>query len=150
VSFSDTICPACADRVRIEQLWGTSPPPPVWPGAPQTALIFVGVPFVTILILLATPLHDPGPPTPRPRPAATIAEESAGSLRIVRAESATAALPHAVVRHPRAARDGVPAVIYETRRPRHDPGADSRRTVTSGSAPALMARTSASVAPQSP
>jgi hypothetical protein len=150
VSFSDTICPSCADRVRIERLWGTSPPPPVWPGAPQTALIFVGLPLVTILILLATPLHDPGPLTPRPDAAAAIAEELAGSPRIARVESAAAALPHAVVRRPRAEGAGVPAPIYETRRPRDHPQADSRRTVTSGAAPAVMARTSASVAPQSP
>jgi hypothetical protein len=148
VSFSDTICPSCADRVRIERLWGTSPPPPVWPGSPQTALIFVGLPLLTILVLLATPLHEPGPPPPRPDPAAVIAE--ALPPRGALAETATAALPHAVIRRDRADRDHVPAVIHDTRRPRYRPAAESRRPVASASAPVVMARTGASVAPQSP
>ena len=142
MSFSDTICPSCAERVRIERLWGIAPPPPVWPGSPQTALIFVGLPLVTILVLLATPLHDPEVP-PRPEPTAVLAAE-------VAVLPATAALPHAVVRRQRVAADAIPAVIYETRRPRERARPEPSRTVVRGPRPVVVARSSVPVAPQSP
>ena len=62
--FTDTICRSCAERVRIEGLWGSAPPEPVWPGSAQTAAIFVGLPLLIALVLMAAPLHDPGPPPP--------------------------------------------------------------------------------------
>lgn len=140
VAFSDTICPSCADRVRIEGLWGASPPPPVWPGSPQTALIFVGLPLLTALVLLATPLHDAAPPTQREEaatpaggdllaPEPGVAERAAGAVE----------LPRAFVTRQRTAAGRVPAVIYETRRtvdrPHENMGAGE-----SGSAPAVAAR----------
>jgi hypothetical protein len=149
VSFSDTICPSCAERVRIERLWGIAPPPPVWPGSPQTALIFVGLPLVTILVLLATPLHDSEVP-PRPEPTAVLAAEVAVLPRVALAETATAALPHAVVRRQRVAADAIPAVIYETRRPRERARPEPSRTVVRGPRPVVVARSSVPVAPQSP
>ena len=65
VAFSDTICRSCAARVRIEGLWASSPPKPVWPGSAQTALLFVGLPLLWALVLMAAPLHDAGPPPAR-------------------------------------------------------------------------------------
>lgn len=144
MSFSDTICPSCAQRVRIERLWGIAPPAPVWPGSPQTALIFVGLPLVTILVLLATPLHDPEMP---PRPEA-IAADVALPPRVALAETATAASPRAVVRRQPADTGAIPAVIYETRRPRPQP--ETSRAVASTPRPVVVARSIVSVAPQSP
>ena len=154
VSFSDTICPSCAERVRIERLWGIAPPPPVWPGSPQTALIFVGLPLVTILVLLATPLHDPEAPPP---PA--IAHEVAMLPRVALAEPPTAALPQTIVRRQRRDTDAIPAVIHETRQPRHRPQPETSRAavvsrprpaVVSNPRPVVVARSNVSVAPQSP
>jgi hypothetical protein len=145
VSFSDTICPSCAQRVRIERLWGIPPPPPVWPGSPQTALIFVGLPLITILVLLATPLHDPEAPPP-----AAIARDVAILPRVAVAERPSAALPQPVVRRQRVHTDAGPAVIYERRRPRHRPPPETSRAVVSSPGPVVVARSSASVAPQSP
>src|SRR5919198_759525 len=131
VSFSDSICPSCADRVRVEGLWG-SPPPPVWPGSPQTALIFVGLPLLCALVLLATPLHDPGPPPPRQEAAVTArSDSSALEPRVVERETAPARISRPVV--PRERADAaVPAVIYETRRIVHRSRDDTRPAAASG------------------
>lgn len=138
VSFSDTICPSCAERVRIERLWGISPPTPVWPGSPQTALIFVGLPLLTALVLLATPLHDAAPPPPgEDGPARLSVEAPATEPRLVPAEVGTAAMPRAVARR-QPVSDPVPAVIYETRRLR--PRAPvALRPAVSEAAPAVVA-----------
>ena len=120
IAFSDTICRSCAARVRIEGLWGSSPPTPVWPGSPQTALIFVGLPLLTVLVLLATPLHDPGPPPREEAAAASPASDGpAPEPRVAAAESSQTAEPKAVARRQPAERAGIPAVIYEGRRTRH-------------------------------
>jgi hypothetical protein len=136
VAFSDSICPSCADRVRNEGLWG-SPPPPVWPGSPQTALIFVGLPLLTALVLLATPLHDAAPPTPREEAAAPLSLP-APEPRVAKPETGGAAMPRAVAKRQPVDDRGVPAVIYETRRTRHRAWEDAS-TAVSGSAPAVMA-----------
>ncbi len=138
VSFSDTICPSCAERVRIERLWGTSPPTPVWPGSPQTALVFVGLPLLTALVLLATPLHDAAPPPAGEEAFPRLSvEASATEPRLARDEVGTAAMPRTVARR-QPGSDDVPAVIYETRRWR----ARAPVTVTPAerrSAPAVVA-----------
>lgn len=114
VAFSDTICRSCADRVRIEGLWGSAPPPPVWPGSAQTALLFVGLPLLTALVLLASPLHDAPPPVTRQEAAAPVSASAAEPL-VAAPEPRPAAMPRAVAR--RAARESAaPAVIYEVRR----------------------------------
>jgi hypothetical protein len=119
IAFSDTICRSCAARVRIEGLWGSSPPTPVWPGSPQTALIFVGLPLLTILVLLATPLHDPGPPPREETAAASPAtDRPAPEPRAAAAGSGLAAAPKAVARRQPVERARIPAVIYEGRRTR--------------------------------
>jgi hypothetical protein len=135
VAFSDTVCPSCADRVRIEGLWG-SPPPPVWPGSPQTALIFVGLPLLIALVLLATPLHDAAPP-PSEEAAAPL-NPPAPEPRVAERETGATAMPRAVAKPQGAADTDVPAVIYETRRTRHR-ARDNARTAVGGSAPAVMA-----------
>ena len=133
MSFSDTMCPSCAERVRIERLWGTSPPTPVWP-----ALIFVGLPLLTALVLLATPLHDAAPPPAGvDAPPRRSVEAPATEPRLAQTEVGTAAMPRALARR-QPVSDDVPAVIYETgrRRPR------APVTVTPsvrGSAPAVVA-----------
>lgn len=139
VAFSDTICRSCADRVRIEGLWGSSPPPPVWPGSAQTALIFVGLPLFTALVLLATPLHDPGPP-PREEAAAA---SPAGDLPapepgIAARDAGASAMPRAVSKRRSVDDRAVPAVIYETRRTRHRVPENAGTGVRS-SAPAVVA-----------
>jgi len=115
VSFSDSICPSCADRVRIEGLWG-SPPPPVWPGSPQTALIFVGLPLLTALVLLAAPLHDAAPLPPREETIAVTGRDmTQPEPRLADQRPVVAAMPRAAMRRsPK--ENAVPAVIYETRR----------------------------------
>lgn len=129
VSFSDTICRSCADRVRIEGLWGTSPPAPVWPGAPQTALIFVGLPLVTALVLLATPLDDAAPPphhAARPVGGYLAATETS----VQSGEIAAAAMPNVVAPGAAARDEDPPPVIYETRRrlrPVRARGSDAER-----------------------
>jgi hypothetical protein len=155
VSFSDSICPSCADRVRIEGLWG-SPPPPVWPGSAQTALIFVGLPLLTALVLLATPLHDPGsPPPPREEVAVPLgSERPAHEPRIAERPLDAAAMPRTAAGRKPTADDSVPPVIYETRRTVH-----RRLERASGSEPITLAAvasrperrvTATSLAPQSP
>ena len=150
VSFSDSICPSCAGRVRIEGLWG-SPPPPVWPGSAQTALLFVGLPLLTALVLLATPLYDPGPPTPVPsREEVVVALEPAAPEPAVTA----AAMPRTVARRQPAADQPVPAVIWETRRTIHRPrqyaGAAAAAPVTLAGTPPESRAVPAALAPQSP
>jgi len=138
VSFSDTICPSCAERVRIEQLWGISPPTPVWPGSPQTALIFVGLPLLTALVLLATPLHDAAPPPAGEDASPRLSVEApAPEPRVAQPEVGTAALPRAVARR-QPVSDPVPAVIYETRRLRPRAPVTVRPAVRE-SAPAVVA-----------
>ena len=120
--FSDTICRSCAERVRIEGLWGSAPPTPVWPGSAQTAALFVGLPLLIGLVLMAAPLHDPGPPPAlQPSPAAMVVERPAESVAVSEAGPAPSApAPRAAVSRPRrpSALEPVPAVIYETRRER--------------------------------
>jgi hypothetical protein len=157
VSFTDSICPSCADRVRIEGLWG-SPPPPVWPGSPQTALIFVGLPLLTALVLLATPLHDPGPAAPREELAVALrAEVPTPALRLAEREIGGAAMPRAVARRQRTTDDRVPAVIYETRRTIHRSrgargaeGGSEPITLTAATTRAGSRPTPASLGTQSP
>jgi hypothetical protein len=137
VSFSDTICPSCAARVRNEGLWGTSPPTPVWPGSPQTALIFVGLPLLTAIVLLATPLHDAAPPRAgEETPPLLSVEAPATGPRLAQAEVGTAAMPRTVARR-QPVSDDVPAVIYETRRWRRAPV--PVRPAQSGAVPAVVA-----------
>lgn len=139
IAFSDTICPSCAERVRIEGLWGSAPPTPVWPGAPQTALIFVGLPLLTALVLLATPLHDAGPPPPREEVAAPLGNDVLTlAPGIADSGTATAAMPHAVARRAPTRDDGVPAVIYETRGIIHQPR-EHARPAAGAAAPATTA-----------
>jgi len=117
VTFTDTICRSCAGRVRIEGLWGSSPPTPVWPGSAQTAALFVGLPLLTALVLMAAPLHDPGPPPALEAPAAAVAEPVTDSTALADpAPSFTTR--HAIASRPSrdAMLEPVPAVIYETRR----------------------------------
>ena len=156
IELSDSICPSCADRVRIEGLWG-SPPPPVWPGSPQTALIFVGLPLLTALVLLATPLHDATiPPMPRPELATAFVGDLPGQeLRLVEV-TRESALPGAVIRRQRI--DRVPPVIYEVRRTVYRSREHASAAATPEAAarkPAVAARTEARATvaafiPQSP
>ena len=89
----------------------------MWPGSPQTALIFVGLPLLTALVLLATPLHDSAPPVPGDEVTAPLVGEPPPSEpRVAAQASAPAALPRVVARRPPTADARVPAVIYETRR----------------------------------
>ena len=129
VSFSDSICPSCADRVRIEGLWG-SPPPPVWPGSPQTALIFVGLPLLTALVLLAAPLHDAAPLPPREETIAVTGRDLTEPEPGLADRTVVAAMPRAVARRS-AKESAVPAVIYETRR-RVDRPRELARAATGG------------------
>jgi hypothetical protein len=157
ISFTDSICPSCADRVRIEGLWG-SPPPPVWPGSPQTALIFVGLPLLTALVLLATPLHDPGPPAPREELAVALrAEVPTPEPRLAEREIGGTAMPRAVASRQRTTDDRVPAVIYETRRTIHRSrgargaeGGSEPITLTAATTRAGSRPTPASLGTQSP
>lgn len=115
ISLSDSICPSCAARVRIEGLWG-SPPPPVWPGSPQTALLFVGVPLLTALVLLAAPLHDAAPLPPREETIAVTGRDMTElAPRRVETLTVVAATPRAVARRP-PKEAAVPSVL----RPRTD------------------------------
>jgi hypothetical protein len=123
VAFTDTICRSCAQRVRIEGLWASSPPTPVWPGSAQTAALFVGLPLLMALVLMATPLHDTAPPPVREdaavtasadRPAKALAEPTVENPRDVElAASPSFRARHALAR--RASAPPVPEVIYESR-----------------------------------
>lgn len=119
VAFADTICRSCAERVRIEGLWASSPPTPVWPGSAQTALLFVGLPLLAALVLMATPLDEGTPLIPREEPSvsASIDEPLLEALAAEAESAPPPASPRAAVARPRQERsEPVPAVIYETRR----------------------------------
>ena len=121
IAFADTICRSCAARVRIEGLWAPSPPPPVWPGSAHTALLFIGLPVLIALVLMATPLHDATRLAPR-HDARVVANrawlEAPVPAQPVRRRAASAAS-----RPDQGER--VPDVIFETRssvrRGPHDP-----------------------------
>jgi hypothetical protein len=143
IAFMDTICPSCAARVRIEGLWGAAPPTPVWPGSAQTALLFVGLPVLTALLLMATPLHDVVPPPADEAPAAGVREpdilaaalsETGGADAIVPPPRPPTA-PRAVRRRPSQG-SPVPDVIFETRRVFHVPR-EARRLRDASTAPRL-------------
>lgn len=128
IAFTDTICRSCAARVRIEGLWGSSPPAPVWPGSAQTALLFVGLPLLIALVLMATPLHDATPVAREEAVDALPADPApsrpvfvAAPVPVSRARPAAMSAPSRVRREP------VPAVIFERRRtlrPRREPWRD--------------------------
>jgi hypothetical protein len=115
VAFTDTICRSCAERVRIEGLWGSAPPEPVWPGSPQTAAVFVGLPLLVALVLMAAPLHDPGAPPPLPPPPAASVADVAPAAAVIEPASAPVVPRRTVSRARRLASEPVPAVIYEPR-----------------------------------
>jgi hypothetical protein len=110
IAFTDTICRSCAERIRIEGLWGPAPPPPVWPGSAQTALVFVGLPLAVALVLMATPLHDATAPPPK--------EEVVASAPPVAKppDVAPPPRPAAASRPPHPAPAPVPDVVFEFRR----------------------------------
>jgi hypothetical protein len=131
VRFSDTICRSCAERVRIEGLWASAPPAPVWPGSAQTAALFVGLPLLIALVLMAAPLHDPGPPPAFGPPAAAVVGERVAEAPAVvdQAPAQSFSARRAAVSRPRRQvdREPVPAVIYETRRElRRQPTGEAR------------------------
>jgi hypothetical protein len=138
IAFSDTICRPCAQRVRIEGLWGSAPPTPVWPGSAQTALLFVGLPLLTALVLLATPLHDPGPPPPREEAIAASPATNLPAAEPRVAPGGAAPAPPAVARRQRIDGGGAPSVIYEVRRTRHG-SRENVPAVVSTPAPATIA-----------
>lgn len=113
IAFTDTICRACAERVRIEGLWASSPPKPVWPGSAQTALLFVGLPLLMALVLMAAPLEDGTRPPARQEAAAPAVDPPA--LEAPTASSLPPARTH-VSRARRTTSEPVPPVIFETRR----------------------------------
>jgi hypothetical protein len=116
IAFSDTICPSCAARVRIEGLWAPSPPTPVWPGSAQTAVLFVGLPLLIALVLMAAPLHDAPPPPAAGAAAAALAADDVAGRTVVAAGPRTSRRPVAVSPARRGYSDPVPDVIFETRR----------------------------------
>lgn len=145
IAFSDTICRSCAERVRIEGLWASSPPKPVWPGSAQTALLFVGLPLLGALVLMAAPLHDAGPPPAREEAAAALVAEAA--LIDALPDDPAPVMPPArrSVRRPRRVENHpVPAVIWETRRelsPSHENAlGGSRRPAPATTTPWLLRR----------
>jgi len=144
IEFTDTICRSCAERVRIEGLWGPSPPPPVWPGSAQTAALFVGLPLLMALVLMAAPLHDAPPPAHEPAAAAVPGSQRAEAPV---GESAVAPGVRVPGRQAAASRprrpEPVPAVIFEMRRslPRYrDQEPQALRTSASLPPPAQRVR----------
>jgi hypothetical protein len=113
IAFTETICRSCAERVRIEGLWASSPPKPVWPGSAQTALLFVGLPLLMALVLMAAPLGDGTPPPARQEAAAPAVDPPA--LEPPAAPSSLPA-PKRAARARRTDSEPVPPVIFETRR----------------------------------
>jgi hypothetical protein len=109
IAYSDTMCRTCAERVRIEGLWASSPPTPVWPGSAHTALLFVGLPLLTALLLMAAPLHDATPPAMREDPARRL---DVADLDELPPPDRRPVAP--VARRP--ADDPVPDVVFEIRR----------------------------------
>jgi len=108
----------------------------VWPGSAQTALLFVGLPLLTALVLLASPLHDAPAPLPREEAAAPDSV-SAPEPRFVELQPAPAAMPRPVATRP-AHDEAVPAVIYEVRRTGRYRAREDAGAPVSGSAPAVM------------
>lgn len=138
IAFTDTICRSCAERVRIEGLWASSPPTPVWPGSAQTALLFVGLPLLMALVLMAAPLHDAPPPPARDEAVAPVADPPALE------PPALPSLSPARTRVPRARRvesERVPAVIFETRRTIPTLREHTREALRASTAPALSRTT---------
>jgi hypothetical protein len=115
IAFSDTMCRSCAERVRIEGLWASSPPTPVWPGSAHTALLFVGLPLLAALLLMSAPLHDATPPAMHEDPVRRM-DPAVTDPRVADLD----ALPRdrrrvaPVARRP--ADDPVPDVVFEIRR----------------------------------
>jgi hypothetical protein len=137
--------------VRIEGLWASAPPTPVWPGSAQTAALFVGLPLLTALVLMATPLHDTAPPPVREEAVVTVSADRPAKAALAEPtvedprDSEPAASPsfqgrHALLRHARRAPGAppVPAVIYESRRivAARRTGPDEAAAATNGAAPA--------------
>jgi hypothetical protein len=60
LQFTDGICPSCASRVMDD---GAPTPrrsePARWPGGDRAAVLFVGIPLMTALVLAAAPLSEP-------------------------------------------------------------------------------------------
>jgi hypothetical protein len=91
----------------------------VWPGSAQTALVFVGLPLVAALVLMAAPLHDAtAPPIREEAPAALAAEAELAERPVVEPAATPASTERhaAVPRRRRGQTEVVPAVIFETRR----------------------------------
>jgi hypothetical protein len=123
----------------------------VWPGSPQTALIFVGLPLLTALVLLATPLHDSAPPAPGDEVAAPlVGQPPTSEVRVAEQAGAPATLPRVVARRQPTVEARVPAVIYETRRTVHRPrAARANPTTATPITAAATARAESRVTPAS-
>lgn len=138
IAFTDTICRACAERVRIEGLWASSPPKPVWPGSAQTALLFVGLPLSMALVLMAAPLGDGTPPPARQEAAAPAVDPPALE------PPAAPSLPRARTRVSwarRADSEPAPSVIFETRRTIRTLREHAREALRPATAPAASVTT---------
>jgi hypothetical protein len=115
--------------------------------------------LLTALVLLATPLHDPGPPAPRAELAAALQGDDlpAAEPRVAERGIGAAAMPRVVARRPPTDDARVPAVIYETRRTVHrsrgartpESGSDSF-TLTAAPGGGGRRATAASLGTQSP
>jgi hypothetical protein len=138
IAFTDTICRACAERVRIEGLWASSPPKPVWPGSAQTALLFVGLPLLMALVLMAAPLEDGTPPPARQEAAVPAVDPPA--LEAPTEPSWPPARAHGS-RARRTSSEPVPPVIFETRRAIRRLHEHARETPRSAVAPAASVPT---------
>jgi hypothetical protein len=117
----------------------------VWPGSAQTALLFVGLPLLTGLVLLASPLHD-APPPPLREEAAALTGAAAMEPVAAAPEPRPAAMPRAVAKRA-VLDDAVPAVIYELRRSGRVRARDNAAPVAARAEARIAA---ASLAPQSP
>lgn len=117
----------------------------MWPGSAQTALLFVGLPLLTGLVLLASPLHD-APPPPLREEAAALTGAAAMEPVAAAPEPRPAAMPRAVAKRA-VLDDAVPAVIYELRRSGRVRARDNAAPVAARAEARIAA---ASLAPQSP
>jgi hypothetical protein len=88
----------------------------VWPGSAQTALLFVGLPLLMALVLMATPLHDATPPSVSEEASASVAAEAALTESVVAPVRSAPQRPVTATRPRRPEAERVPAVIFETRR----------------------------------